>query len=53
MVRIVIVGVVGCMGCNLVKVIYQNLFFELGVGFECLEFLLVGVDIGELCGIGK
>ncbi|ENM3951428.1 4-hydroxy-tetrahydrodipicolinate reductase [Vibrio cholerae] len=53
MVRIAIAGAAGRMGRNLVKATHQNPLSELGAGSERPESSLVGVDIGELCGIGK
>ncbi|MGL5654142.1 MAG: 4-hydroxy-tetrahydrodipicolinate reductase [Vibrio sp.] len=53
MVRIAIAGAAGRMGRNLVKATHQNPLCELGTGSERPESSLVGVDIGELCGIGK
>ncbi|ELP4885943.1 4-hydroxy-tetrahydrodipicolinate reductase [Vibrio cholerae] len=53
MVRIAIAGAAGRMGRNLVKATHQNPLSELGAGSERSESSLVGVDIGELCGIGK
>ncbi|MGL4829848.1 MAG: 4-hydroxy-tetrahydrodipicolinate reductase, partial [Vibrio sp.] len=53
MVRIAIAGAAGRMGRNLVKATHQNRLSELGAGSERPESSLVGVDIGELCGIGK
>ncbi len=53
MVRIAIAGAAGRMGRNLVKAAHHNANAAVGAGSERPESSLVGVDIGELCGIGR
>jgi 4-hydroxy-tetrahydrodipicolinate reductase len=53
MVRIAIAGAAGRMGRNLVKAAHHNSESTLGAGSERPESSLVGVDVGELCGVGR
>ncbi len=53
MVRIAIAGAAGRMGRNLVKAAHHNSESTVGAGSERPESSLVGVDIGELCGVGR
>ncbi len=53
MVRIAIAGAAGRMGRNLVKATHHNSDSTVGAGSERPESSLVGVDIGELCGVGR
>ncbi len=52
MVRIAIAGAAGRMGRNLVKAAHHNTHSSVGAGSERPESSLVGVDVGELCGVG-
>ncbi len=51
MVRIAIAGAAGRMGRNLVKATQLNNKSVLGAGSERPQSSLIGVDIGELCGV--
>ncbi len=53
MVRIAIAGAAGRMGRNLVKAAHHNSESTVGAGSERPESSLVGVDVGELCGVGR
>lgn len=53
MVRIAIAGAAGRMGRNLVKAAHHNADSSVGAGSERPESSLVGVDIGELCGVNR
>lgn len=53
MLRIAVIGAAGRMGKNLVEAIYQNDRTILGAAIVEPESSLVGVDVGELVGIGK
>lgn len=50
---VVIVGVGGCMGCQLIQVVLVLEGVQLGVVLECEGFFLLGSDVGELVGVGK
>ncbi|KXI21819.1 4-hydroxy-tetrahydrodipicolinate reductase [Photobacterium sanguinicancri] len=53
MVRIAIAGAAGRMGRNLIKAVEASEFATLGATSERPESSMIGVDAGELAGIGK
>lgn len=53
MVRVAIAGAAGRMGRNLVKAVNSSQFAELAAASEHPESSLIGVDVGEVAGIGK
>ncbi|GAA5213788.1 4-hydroxy-tetrahydrodipicolinate reductase [Corallincola platygyrae] len=52
-IRVAIAGCAGRMGKNLVASAFESPLVEVVAGFERPESSLIGVDLGELAGVGK
>ena len=53
MTRIAVTGAAGRMGKTLVQAIHEETGITLGAAFERADSSLIGVDVGELAGIGN
>lgn len=53
MVRVAIAGAAGRMGRNLIKAVNGSQFAVLAAASERPESSLIGVDVGEMAGLGK
>lgn len=53
MIKIAVVGAAGRMGRNLIQAVYDAEGMELGAAIERPDSTLLGVDAGELAGLGK